>query len=41
MGLMLALALSFLKKGRFVANLVLMLVLTVFYGSQWVYKFIF
>lgn len=41
MGLMLALVLSFLKKGRFVANLVLMLVLTVFYGSQLVYKFIF
>ena len=41
MGLMLALALSFLKKGRFAVNMVLMLVLTVFYGSQLVYKFIF
>lgn len=41
MGLMLALALSFLKKGRFAVNLALMLVLAVLYGSQLVYKFIF
>ena len=41
MGLMLALALSFLKKGRFAVNLGLMLVLAVLYGSQLVYKFIF
>ena len=40
-GLLLALAVSFLKKGGFAVNLVLTLVLAVFYGSQLVYKFIF
>lgn len=41
MGLMLSLALSFLKKGKFAVNLTLMLVFAVLYGSQLVYKFIF
>lgn len=41
MGLMLSLVLSFLKKGRFAVNLMLMLVFAVLYGSQLVYKFIF
>lgn len=40
-GLMLTLAVSFLKKGRFVVNVLLSLVLAVFYGSQLVYRFIF
>ena len=41
MGLMLALVVTFLKKGRFAVNLGLMLVLAVLYGSQLIYKFIF
>lgn len=41
MGLALALAVSFLKKGRFAVNVILSLVLAVFYGSQLVYRFIF
>ena len=41
MGLALALAVSFLKKGRFAANVIASLVLAVFYGSQLVYRFIF
>lgn len=40
-GLMLTLAVSFLKKGRFAVNVLLSLVLAVFYGSQLVYRFIF
>ena len=40
-GLMLTLAVSFLKKGRFAVNVLLSLVLVVFYGSQLVYRFIF
>lgn len=40
-GLALSLAVSFLKKGRFAVNGILSLVLTVFYGSQLVYRFIF
>ena len=41
LGLLLALAVSFLKRGGFAANLALTLVLTVLYGSQLVYNFIF
>ncbi len=41
MGLALALAVSFLKKGRFAVNVIASLVLAVFYGSQLVYRFIF
>ncbi|MGM9658984.1 MAG: LTA synthase family protein [Faecousia sp.] len=39
--LVLALAVSFLRKGRFAVNILLTLVLTVLYGSQIVYNFIF
>ena len=39
--LLLALAVSFLKKGRFAVNIVLTLILSVLYGSQIVYNFIF
>lgn len=41
LGALLALAVSFLKKGRFAGNLILTLVLAVLYGSQLVYDFIF
>ena len=41
MGLLLALAASFLKKGRFAVSFGLTLALTVLYGSQLVYNFIF
>ncbi|MGM9584461.1 MAG: LTA synthase family protein [Faecousia sp.] len=39
--LVLALTVSFLTKGRFAANLILTLALTVLYGSEIVYNFIF
>ena len=40
-GLMLTLAVSFLRKGRFAVNVIASLALVVFYGSQLVYRFIF
>ena len=40
-GLALTLVVSFLRKGRFAVNVILSLVLAVFYGSQLVYRFIF